>query len=324
MIGSLSGPARAASPFTQVYVFGDSVSDNGNLHVLTEELAGINFPPSPPYAENNLNGEPWPTYFGEALGVPVHNMAVGGAFSGPIMIPMGGAPVPFSNIYGLIPPLIYGLPGLQEQVAAFLDAHPAGVNPEGLYVLWAGHNDMFVAMAVPALAPSILENIPFNLADAVCQLTAYGARHFLVGNISDASLTPFAQVGNPAEMRAIIQGVINPAIETIFPEAAVACGASSILLADTFGYFNRVYDNPSEYGLTNVTDPCLLSAADPATECGSYMFWDDVHPTTAAMAVFAEFFRNDFCGTTPDHPGLRHKPVQMPPAQWRGVCYGSR
>jgi outer membrane lipase/esterase len=48
---------------------------------------------------------------------------------------------------------------------------------------------------------------------------------------------------------------------------------------DTAAFFADVTANPAAYGLTNVTDSCLFTA--PAV-CSTYLYFDNVHPTTAA------------------------------------------
>jgi len=319
--------AHAANPKDELYVFGDSLSDNGNLHALAEAIAGINYPPSPPYAQNNSNGPTWVAYFQEALGIPVHNLAVGGSFSGPIEVPVGGgATVSFSNFNSFPRPdalPIPGLPGVQEQVAGLIADHPEGLNPEALYVIWAGANDLFVAFSVPALAETVIGAIPGNIVGAMCALNAAGARHFAVGNVTNIGLTPFAQMGDPATVTFVIEQLVNPGIEQALAIVGPAC-SESILLLDTFEDLNEVAANPESFGLTNVTDPCLLAVPPPWAECGGYLFWDGVHPTTAASALFADFFRADFCGTGAEHPGLRGKPATQPPPIWRGACYGAR
>ncbi len=55
-----------------------------------------------------------------------------------------------------------------------------------------------------------------------------------------------------------------------------------------------VFHDPAAAGLVNVSSPCLF--AGPDADCSQYLFWDTVHPTTAGHAIFAERFRETFCG----------------------------
>ena len=56
------------------------------------------------------------------------------------------------------------------------------------------------------------------------------------------------------------------------------------LLFDTAAFFADVTANPAAFGFTNVTDSCLYTA--PAA-CSSYLYFDNVHPTTAGHDLLA-------------------------------------
>jgi phospholipase/lecithinase/hemolysin len=62
---------------------------------------------------------------------------------------------------------------------------------------------------------------------------------------------------------------------------------------DEFTAMNRVFADPAAYGFTNVADPALTF--DPTTsvfsevpDASGYFWFDVIHPTTGAQAVFAE------------------------------------
>ena len=73
-----------------------------------------------------------------------------------------------------------------------LARNPAGLNPNALYVVWAGSNDFFAALQNPDLSFSILTAGPYNVANAVCDLSDAGAKHFIVANLPDIGRTPLA------------------------------------------------------------------------------------------------------------------------------------
>lgn len=78
--GLLLAPA-GASAFSGLYVFGDSLSDNGHLYALTG-----GFPPDPPYHQGRFsNGPVAVEHLATGLGlsgVQFHNMAIVGARTG--------------------------------------------------------------------------------------------------------------------------------------------------------------------------------------------------------------------------------------------------
>src|ERR1700693_2489301 len=70
-------PIASASSFSSVVVYGDSLSDNGNLYSL------IGYPPSPPYYMGRFsNGPVIAEQLAAYLGAPLYDFAVGGATSG--------------------------------------------------------------------------------------------------------------------------------------------------------------------------------------------------------------------------------------------------
>ena len=58
--------------------------------------------------------------------------------------------------------------------------------------------------------------------------------------------------------------------------------------------------NPAAFGFTNVTDSCLIGGpfigGIPCATPEAHLFWDAIHPTTAAHAILAD---NAFMITAP-------------------------
>ena len=104
----------AASQFSHIVVFGDSLSDTGNLYALDPSSV----PASKYYQGRFSNGPVWVEYLAEAdlLDATLVNNAYGGASTD------GSSP-----------------PGLQVQVSTYTAT--ADVLPDALYVIWIGAND---------------------------------------------------------------------------------------------------------------------------------------------------------------------------------------
>src|SRR5215471_15328387 len=143
----LAGVAHAAL-FTQFVVFGDSLSDNGNAFIGT----GGAIPAPPLYTvgrftdgdDNSPAGTPggiWHEVLSGLLGEPVStpflaggtNFAVGGAKILP------GDPI---------------IPSLQQQVAIALAGSGGVADPNALYILWGGSNDLYGAVEAPGATPA--------------------------------------------------------------------------------------------------------------------------------------------------------------------------
>ena len=105
-------------PIKDVYVFGDSLSDNGNIYV----ASGGALPPSPPYYQGRFsNGPVWVETLAAMLGARLNDFAVGGAFTG-----MGNVNGPFN--------------GISDQLADFEDMG-GKVKRNDLSVVWGGANN---------------------------------------------------------------------------------------------------------------------------------------------------------------------------------------
>lgn len=322
--------ALAKYPKTEIFVIGDSLSDPGNLYVLTHGL----LPPSPPYSESYSNDMAWTEYLSAEKGLRVDSRAHGGALSG--VFALGGV---FGNVSNFntvqYSPYFPGLPGVSEEIDGLLEDYPGGLNPRAIYVVWSGANDFFLGLTLavilddPTKLTDTLQQTVANTAEAVCRLGAAGARHFAVGNIPDIGLTPFVKdMGTPAQAQfSYIIGLINDGLAQALNSLPAEC-ADTLVILDSYEILHAVTEDPDFFGLENVTEACLVDSI-PCSNPDAYLFWDSVHPTTAGQKIFAEEFqaelRGAFCGSGELPPGLklRGKPMAAPPDDWRGLCYGA-
>jgi thermolabile hemolysin len=245
-----------APDFSQLFVFGDSLSDQGRLFAATNQQ----FPPDPPYFQGRIsNGPVWIEEMASRLDLP---MSLVNNFS------VAGATTSSANYNESI--LGTDLPGLADELQQYL----AGLNgqpadPNALYVVWAGANDFFLPFSDPAV---VIGQAVTNLATTVGTLQAVGAQHILVVNLPDLGLTPYADsIGQAAQLTAL-SAAFNSALQ-----GALSGPGLRATFIDIFSTFQNVAANPATFGLTNVTDAAINGVAvvgDPA----DYLFWDSVHP----------------------------------------------
>jgi phospholipase/lecithinase/hemolysin len=244
--------AANASQYSALYVFGDSLSDNGNITDPT-------YRPTSPYANGLFsNGPVAAQYLATSLGVPLFDFAVGGATTG------AGNPDVLSMPNS----------GVLSQVNAFAGAHLSGVDQNALYMIWAGPNDFLNSLNPIAT----IQDAVLNILTEIGILNSLGAQRFLVPNMVDLGATPR---GSQLPGASAISAAFNSALSAALP--------SDVTQFDTFGLLNDVVANPGSYGFSNVTDPCfdgVTVCADPS----QYLFWDDLHPTTAAHQILAAEF----------------------------------
>jgi phospholipase/lecithinase/hemolysin len=187
--------------------------------------------------------------------------------------------------YPVVAPLFEGT-GIEAQVAAFAAAPPAFDPATALFVVWGGPNDFFINPSAATASAAV-----GNISGEVSQLYAVGARNFLVPNMPDLSLAPFA-LALPAVQRDALHALsmgYNAGLASTLDMLALF-PAMNLTQYDTFAFLNAMTANPAAYGLTNVTDRCF----DPMLGlCGSpdqYLYWDGAHPTTWAHQLLGDEF----------------------------------
>jgi outer membrane lipase/esterase len=289
----LVAPAVAvAAPISSLYVFGDSLLDQGNAFLLTG-----GFPPAP-YDQRASNGPVASEYLAARLGVPLApsvaggtNYAVVGAATGPVVIPGTSPPVTTDNVaavqYGQT--ALFGT-GIINQVLAYLLTGPLPDPDSALFLVWGGPNDFFID---PSAATA--SNAVTNLAAAINLLYGNGARRFLVPNMADLSLTPAGRSLPPAD-RAGLQALslgFNAGLNSALNQLQLLPGIE-ITRFDTFGLTAAFAANPGAFGFANATDACLsgdfTTGVSVCANPSSFLFWDSVHPTTAGHQALGEAF----------------------------------
>lgn len=251
----LLSSALLASPFTRLIVYGDSLSDNGNL-------------PSPPYPPRFSNGPVAVELLADILDATLIDYAYGGATTG-----LGNS---LDN--GTVTS-IDTLPGMRT----LYDSTSSGLNPIGaLFVVWGGPNDLLAPSPMDAFPNGVVGRAVDNLIYIVQDLQSKGAQHILVPGMPDLGLTPSFRGPGAAQATAIATG-FNDLLQL---RLAQLPGRATYF--DTFGLLQTVVNNPASYGFSNVTSPCLAAMA-VCTDPG-YLFWDDFHVTTAGHEILARNF----------------------------------
>jgi outer membrane lipase/esterase len=257
---------RAATPtYDNLYVFGDSYCDVGNISIATQGAE-----PGPYYFNGRFsNGPLWVDHVAGFLGLPMKAALAGGT-----NYAFGGAWVTAPQTYpgGTIP-------SVPQQVLLYLSQHGNKADPQALYVLEGGGNDI---LGTTSGSPDLLGfEIALGIVDSERILRQAGARNFLIPNLFNVGLLP-AAAGNVAFAKAA-SAAANEAIDTLLelePQPHVR-----ILRTDVFSLMNSIETDPTHFGFTDITDPCLTTSicADP----DHTYFWDTHHPTEFGHAFFA-------------------------------------
>ncbi|MEJ6483963.1 SGNH/GDSL hydrolase family protein [Nostoc punctiforme UO1] len=282
-------PLKAsAASFSKFYVFGDSLSDTGNVFAATGGLAAPTtaIPQDPPYFQGRFsNDRVWVDYLGSQLGlnptpyflsptIPNQgiNFAVGGANSG-----QGNAIVPSAL-----------LPGVLEQVGLLtqpiLQANQK-LDPNALYAVSGGANDYLFGKAInPAQTVQ-------NLSDAVGLLASSGAKNILVFNLPDLGKIPFASATG---LSSNLTGLTIDHNKRLAEELDKFSNNSDLNLTsvDVFSLFNQIEANPGKFGFQDVVNPCVIgnfqTIISVCPQPNDYLFFDSVHPTTGVHKLVAD------------------------------------
>ncbi|MFZ3142614.1 autotransporter domain-containing protein [Psychrobacter glacincola] len=285
---SMAGLAHAEL-YNSVTFFGDSLTDGGYFSPITQGKLGIK--ESGQFTTNPDNT--WATSFAEQLGTTSvantvgsaqtgNNYAIGGARAGVDIVNTDfGVNIPVASV--------------NTQVNGYLANNK--VDPNGIYVVWGGANDLLAAAATgnPASAVNIVSLAVKSQVDTINTLKNNGANYILVPNIPDIGLTPTA-IAAGAGFQSSGTLLANMYNQSMY-NGAVATGANIIPL-DTFSLLQQVVANPTAYGFTNVTQPACRTPS--SLVCGSsnlvvpganesYFFADGIHPSGRAHQLIADY-----------------------------------
>jgi phospholipase/lecithinase/hemolysin len=256
ILGLISTTNSSAGPFSSIVVYGDSLSDSGNLYSL------VGYPPYPYFNGRFSDGPVAVEQLATHMGVPLYDFAFGGATTGLGNFIDGGNQATLGA---------FGLPGMQLEIAGSAGL-VSSIATGSLFVVWGGANDFFSGDSPLAAAA--------NVDAYVMQLKSMGANQILVPGIPDLGLTP-EFYGIP--IATAYSQAYNAALKSGLPSGAV--------YFDTYSLLHSITNNPADYGLTNVNTPCF-DGVNMCSDPDRYLFWDHVHPTSAADAILAEQFQS--------------------------------
>lgn len=296
------GPAEARSAqFSNVYVFGDSLSDAGYYRGF---LRGIGLPQAVVDAMGRYTTNPgpvWSELVAEYYGVTPRPSNV----SGGTIYAQGGARV--AGTPGVSTPTGQAERPISTQVGEFLAAN-AAADPNALYAMWAGANDVFFnlgAFQAGAITQAQLQTNVLAAATAeiqqIARLRAAGARYIMVFTLPDIGATPAFASAGAATAGAV--SALSAGYNTTLLTGLAGAGIR-VIPVDAFSLFAEVRANPGSFGLGNVTgvacgpfppftsSPASLFCNPGNTVAGgadNYAFADGVHPTSASHRIIAQF-----------------------------------
>jgi phospholipase/lecithinase/hemolysin len=264
-----------AAPYSKLIVFGDSLSDVGNIASSSFDI----YPGKYYYEDRFSNGAVWVETFATSLGLPATKRSTSNgdnfAYGGARTTGTGG-------IEGI------AIRDVNEQVTQYLGART--VDPAALYVVFAGSNDFISGQTNVSLPTN-------SLANDLTRLITAGARNFLVPNLPLLGYTPRFNVNaTTAATYNARTKQFNDAMDSTLVDLSDDATGLNFFRLDVAALFVDAIANPTKFGLANVTDAAApgLEPGDSsyntsliAANASQYLFWDDLHPTATVHSILA-------------------------------------
>lgn len=260
----LAASGAASAQFSQMIVFGDSLSDVGNVFAVTGS------PPAPYFGGRFTNGPVWAEVAADAWGIPLTNYAYGGALTG---ITNSNNPLNPTGMTGSVydsgfllatgpRPGTFPLPGLMSQILSYAQGvqialqggptAPGAIipDPQALYVVFAGGNDFLALTQSPQVLgafgasqgldpfdPNFQTNLGLRLINlAVTNLTKASPINYLGGAVQ----APAGAVPLLYGLGARNIAVVNLPDLSLTPAAAAQGPAIQGAFAQLVGNYNSI------------------------------------------------------------------------------------
>ncbi|MEO1871764.1 MAG: SGNH/GDSL hydrolase family protein [Cobetia sp.] len=303
----LATPAQA---YSNLYLFGDSLSDSGQFPDTT--LGGLNSlrftNRSGPDYENSAYGSVSTQLLATELGLAAEpstsviyqlagfsdgtNYAVGGYTTAQILASVtdeDGSEV-------VIPPGSTGAGTVLRVEDGYLVSTGGTADPDALYYVNGGGNDFLQGVIT---SPATAVASAGNLASAVEALAAAGATTIMVSNLPDVGSTPAGQSAGAAQA-AGTSALVDVFNDALGARLAALDGEVNIIRLDTVGILEEVLASPAEFGFASdvpLTQVCFSDSCNvtpyglggAAEDPDKLLFNDGVHPTTAGQEILADY-----------------------------------
>jgi outer membrane lipase/esterase len=333
---AFAAPAAEGAQFSGVYVFGDSLSDAGFYRPFL--LNGLHLPPEvvAQLGRFTTNPDPvWAELVSRFYGI---TPSPSNANSGNIFA-QGGARVVENS--ASTPPGAAQRP-VSVQINEFLGRTGGAADPNALYGIWAGANDLFQNLAAFSAGQITQAQLQANVLGAataeiqqIGRLQAAGARYVLVFGLPDIGATPaFANTGATGVAVTQLSAGYNTTLFTGLASAGIR-----VIPVDVFTLFGEVRARPAEFGISNTTGiacgpfPPITTASNPSSQfClpsnltqpnanNTFAFADSVHPTGASHRVVAALVESLIEGPT-QYSYLAEAPLHARESHIRTIADG--
>ncbi|XP_038971640.1 GDSL esterase/lipase At5g55050-like [Phoenix dactylifera] len=302
-----------------LYVFGDSLVDNGNNNYWTTTAKanfphnGVDFPGGTPTGRWS-NGYNTIDFLASMLGFdsapqpylsPVKNTTQGANFASGgsgILDTTGPTTIPLSTQINFFQSVAQNL--MQQMGSQQATLHLS----KSLFLISPGSNDMVAYYMGGSGPPSeitkqlLINSLVQELETHLRNLYQLGARKFWMQGLFCIGCVPSSRIINPAggcvEDGNDLARRFNAAVTQLMDRLSSTLAGMKYSHANVFSMMSAVLANPSAFGMKEVRSACcgggINNAQLPCTPTASmcpdrneYLFWDFVHPTQATYNLVA-------------------------------------
>lgn len=206
---------------------------------------------------------------------------------------------------------------VQNQIQRYLNLSNQQANPNALYSVWVGANDL-LAITSPSSALSVIDQATTSQTQSIQQLANAGAKYILVPNLPDVGVTPLkvAEGETSVAQATFVSQLYNQNLYQKLNQTN-----ANVIPLNTFALVREIASNPSLYGIKNTTgrackdnifnrmgkgssasiicfntydeiDPSTGKLASDLVEDNAnqtYAFADDIHPSGRTHQIVAEY-----------------------------------
>lgn len=283
---SISFLAQAEARYSKLYIFGDSLSDTGNL----ASIAGA-FPP--PFFNNRVSNGPvaidtLAAKLGLSADASLHLLSMNAGTNYAVASARASRNTPFD---------------LNTQILSFQANHGFIAPSDALYIIFIGGNDIYDALVSGNInaANMTIQTAITNIKNAITALTQMGARSFMVMDAPNIAFLPetkiIAAVTNNTELLTQATQLserfneqLHNMIKQIKHEEDI-----SITEFKLNKLFTKLLKKATKLGFSNSSDACFSTVTytfHPDCDFGAnfdqFFFFDEVHPTARVHKLVGE------------------------------------
>ncbi|MCX6128195.1 MAG: SGNH/GDSL hydrolase family protein [Proteobacteria bacterium] len=279
--------------FNNLLVFGDSLSDPGNLNKRT---LGFYIPPRQFYKSRFSNGPIWSDYAQNALAWNLSNYAV------------GGAETRTNSIIEQI-----AVPSFLQQISENKSELKTMDFTKTVVSIWIGPNN-YLFNAVEAQDPNqnpvpeklkiLVEDAISDIHKGILKLSDIGFRHFILGTMPELggiNRNPRDSIKASDATLFAATAAHNQALRTMLDKLHQEEPELSITIFQAYEINQKTRLEPQKFGFTRLDTPCYIgdlrgTFADEKKFCNDpqgYKFWEYIHPNSKMHCYYASQFLAD-------------------------------